>query len=171
MADHLETRSNLGAQGSATAAASIDWSAAFWAGLAAGTLFLLHLIVVMPRVVGGNAWVFLRYLASTTLGEGVLAPPATFDGGVLAAALLSHYAISIGFAFLIAIVLHRFGIIVGLLGGALFGLGLYAIDVYALTMFRPWLFALAGMPFAIAHVLFGAAAGSIYELLEEEEVA
>ncbi|MEZ5065810.1 MAG: hypothetical protein R3B81_13840 [bacterium] len=147
----------------------MDWSAAFWAGLVAGTVFLFLNLWVVPPIPAANPWVFLRLVASIGLGDGVLAPPATFDGRVLAVALAIHYALSLAFAFVSAIMLHRWGFFVGLIGGAVFGAMLYAINVYSLTLAFPWFFGVRGLAFFSTHVIFGAVSGAIYELLEKEE--
>ena len=147
----------------------VDWSAALWAGLGAGALLLGLLTAVVPAVEGGNAWVMLRAIAAVLLGDGVLAPPATFDLAVLGAALLVHFALSLAFSLVLAAIIHRWGLMVGILGGAVFGLMVYGINYYTFTAFFPWFFALRSPKLIAAHVLFGAASGALYEALEVEE--
>ncbi|MDH3592356.1 MAG: hypothetical protein OER88_10785 [Planctomycetota bacterium] len=147
----------------------MDWSAAVWAGLLAGIVFLLAQLFVLPGFEGGNAWARLRYLASPVLGEGILAPPATFDVRALVVAILLHLAIAVGATMVLAVILHRWGMLIGILGGALFGSGLYFINFYTLTLLFPWLFALRGMPQWTLHLAFGAIAGGLYEAFEVEE--
>jgi hypothetical protein len=147
----------------------VDWSAAFQAGLIAGTVFLFVNLILGPMAYGGNVWVWIRLLASPILGPEILAPPATFHAGALAAALVFQYGLAIIYTVTIAYVLHRWGLWVGILGGALIGLAFYAIDFYTLTYFFPWFWALGGWVMALSHVLFGAFAGGVYELLEVEE--
>ena len=81
----------------------VDWSAAIWAGLIAGILFLALNLFVVTTFVGGNVWVVLRLLASIVLGQGVLAPPATYDFKVLLAALFAHFALAIAFSLLLVV--------------------------------------------------------------------
>ncbi len=148
----------------------VDWSAALWAALIAGTIFLIINLFVVPQFMGGaNHWMMLRYFGSIVLGSQVLAPPATYDGTVLIAALITHYVLSIGFTLLLAYIIHRWGLLAGIVLGGLFGLGLYSINYYTVTTLFPWFFALAGTPMAVAHAVFGALAGGIYEGLEVEE--
>jgi hypothetical protein len=149
----------------------VDWSAAVWAGLLAGTAFLLVSLFLIPQLVGGNAWVMVRLLASIVLGKEILAPPATFDLGALVAGLSTHYALSVAFALLVAYVLHRFGLVVGILGGALLGLALYAVLFYGATLWLPQFFPIVGGGMLVAHVLFGALVGGLYEAFEIEELA
>jgi hypothetical protein len=146
----------------------VDWGAAIRAGFIAGFFFLLANLVFMALSFGANGWVLIRQLASILLGEGILAPPAAFDAVATIVALLVHFALSVGYALLIAYVIHRGGMITGIVGGALLGVAFYAINVYTLTVFYPWLFALRNGVFLASHVLFGALAGGIYEALEEE---
>jgi hypothetical protein len=146
----------------------VDWWAAFWSGLIAGAIFLLVNLFVTPLVIGGNAWVMIRLFASIGLGNGILAPPATFDASALVVALVAHFFLSIIYAMLIAYIIHRGGLIAGMIGGALLGLALYSINFYTLTFFFPWFFAMRNGVFVITHLLFGAVAGGIYEALEVE---
>jgi len=147
----------------------VDWSAAVWAGLIAGLLFLLLNLFVAPLFMGGNVWVAMRLLGSILLGSSILAPPATFHLGALLAGLLTHFVLSIGFSMLLAYIIHRWGLIVGIIGGGLFGLGLYGINFYTLTLFFPWFYAMRSWTMVISHIIFGATAGGIYEALEVEE--
>jgi hypothetical protein len=147
----------------------VDWRAAVWAGLIAGIAFLLLNLVLIPAVIGGNAWVVIRLFASIVLGPDVLAPPATFDPTALIVALVTNTILSVVFALIVAFIIHRGGLISGIIGGAILGLALYAINFYTLTYFFPWFFAMHSWIFAVTHALFGALAGGIYEALEVEE--
>jgi hypothetical protein len=98
-----------------------------------------------------------------------LAPPASFDLYALLAAFVTHYVLSIVFGMLLAYIIHRGGMLTGILGGAVFGLCLYYINIYTLTWQFPWFFVMRGWPFLLTHILFGAMAGGIYEGLEVEE--
>lgn len=146
----------------------VDWGAAVRAGFIAGAIFLLINQILFGVVFGVNGWVLIRQLASVVLGEGILSPPATFDGAGLVVGLLTHFALSILYALAIAYVVHRGGLISGIIGGALLGLAFYTINVYTLTLFRPWLYSLNNWVFVINHLVFGALAGGVYEALEEE---
>lgn len=146
----------------------VDWRAAFWSGLIAGALFLFVNLVVLPLLIGGNAWVIVRLFASIVLGDGILAPPATFDFTALVVALVTHFMLSIFYAMLIAYVIHRGGLITGIIGGALLGLAIYSINFYTFTYFFPWFFAVHDTTVVVAHLLFGAVAGGVYEALEVE---
>ncbi len=145
----------------------VDWRAALWAGLIAGTVFLALALFVVPRFDGGDGWAVIRIFASIVLGERAMAP-GEVTTSMLVVAVATHYVLSTGFALLIAFVLHRWGLIVGVLGGAAFGLALHWSNVHGMTRFFPYFGALNSTAFLAAHVLFGAAAGAVYELLEVE---
>ncbi|NNF43440.1 MAG: hypothetical protein HKN62_10425 [Phycisphaerales bacterium] len=149
----------------------VDWSAAFWAGVAAGVIFLGLNVYAAPAVIGGNGWSFIRLLAAPVMGDGVLAPPASFDAAIALVGLGVHLVLSVAFALLLAIVIHRWGLLVGMLGGALFGVALYGIVVYTASLLFPWLLTLQSPLLLATHVIFGIVAGGVYETLEVEEFA
>lgn len=146
----------------------VDWRAAIQASIIAAIFFLLLNLILTNLTFGTNSWVFIRLLASPVLGEGILAPPATFDALALVVALLTHFVLSLIFGLLIAYVIHRGGLITGIIGGMVLGLALYAINFYTMTAFFPWFFAMRSWIMVLAHVLFGALAGGVYEALEVE---
>ncbi len=146
----------------------VDWGAVFWAGLLAGVVFLGINWLLLPQFVGGNPWMMMRLFGAMVLGDDVLPPPATFDGPALVAALGIHFAAAFAATALIALIVHRFGMFVGFVGGGLIGLALYGINIYTLTYFFPHMFVLKGTPFLLSHVAFGALAGGLYEAYEVE---
>jgi hypothetical protein len=146
----------------------VDWSAALWAGVVSGIVFLLANLLLTGLTLG-SPWIVLRVLASIVLGSGVLPPPATFNLGIAVVALLVNTVLSILFAGIIALIIHRWGLIVGLLGGAILGLALYAINFYTFSLLFPWFFPFRSWMMVVSHLIFGAVAGGTYELLEVEE--
>jgi hypothetical protein len=118
----------------------------------------------------GSPWVAVRLIASVLMGTSVLPPPATFTPTSLAGCLAVHLPLSVGFACLLAFMLHRWGLIVGVVGGALFGLALYYINFYSLTFFFPWLYPMRSWMMMLSHVTFGILAGGLYEALEVEQL-
>lgn len=147
----------------------VDWSAALWAGLISGTVFFLLHLLLFPLVEGGSPWIPMRYLASIVLGEGILPPPATFDITALLIGALVTLVLAILYTVVLAIIVYRWGLLLGIVIGAAFGLAVYAINYYTLTLFFPWFFAMHSVIVAVIHVIFGAVAGGVYELLEVEE--
>lgn len=147
----------------------MDWRAAFWAGIIAGAVFMLAQMVLLALVIGGSPWVVLRRVAAIVLGESVLPPPATFDLTIFLVALLLHFFLSVIYALILAFIIHRWGLIVGIVGGALFGLALYVVNYFTFSIFFPWFFPVRSWIDVFSHVLFGAVAGGVYEALEVEE--
>lgn len=139
---------------------NVAWRAIPFAGLVAGTAYLLVNLVLTPLVLDVQPGLIIRYMGSLVLGQGVLTDPAATP---LVAGLLVHYALSILFAFVIAIVVHRWGLLVGMIGGAVLGLAFYLINFYTMTLFFDWMFAIHSPVMLIAHIVFGLVAGGVYE--------
>lgn len=146
----------------------VDWKAVLWAGLVAGTAFLAMNLFVVPRIMGGSFWISTRLVGSVLLGEEVLAPPASFHLGALLSALVVHYVLALAMAAIIAFVVHRGGLITGVLGGATLGLAFYFINYYSFSYVFPQFFAMRHVSVLWSHVIFGALAGGVYELLEDQ---
>jgi ABC-type cobalamin transport system permease subunit len=146
----------------------VDWQAVFRAAMIAGTVFLLLNLFVVPALMGSSFWISVRLTASMVLGQEVLAPPATFNGLALAAAVVVHYALALLMTAIIAVVVHLGGLAMGILGGAALGLAFYYIDYYSLTYFFPQFFAMKDGSVIASHVIFGALAGGLYEWLESD---
>lgn len=144
----------------------LQWRVALVAGLIAGAFFLILTALYMSLRYGLNLWVILRYISSIVLGERVLPPPATFDPATAIVGLLVNFALAVIYALILASIIHRWGLLVGVIGGAVFGAALYAINTYTFTLFYPWFFALHGVPLLFSYVLSGAVAGGVYELLD-----
>jgi hypothetical protein len=146
----------------------VDWGAAIWGGLVGGIVFLL-INMVLTSVYSGSPWFIFRLIASIVMGSGVVTPAAAFNPAIFFVSLIIHIPMSIIFACIIAIILHRWGMLVGIIGGAFFGLALYLIMFYVLSLIFPWFFYMKCWIMAISYVFFGAVAGGIYEALEVEE--
>ena len=146
---------------------SADWRAAMIAGVIAGLVFLLVNMALAGQLLG-NAQLPLQLAAALLLGPEVMPPAVGLDGGVFMTGFGVHLVLAVAFTCLIAFCLHRWGIWVGIFGGALFGLALYSINYYfaadfiaGFAAFRSWLM-------AASHVIFGAVAGGLYEFLERD---
>ncbi|MCB8978541.1 MAG: hypothetical protein H6657_14055 [Ardenticatenaceae bacterium] len=146
----------------------VDWKAAVYAGIIAGALFLLALLVGYPLATGGTPWTVFRFIGAMVLGRSVLPPPTTFDAGVVITAVLLHFALAILYTLVLAFIIHRWQMLISILGGALFGFCLYLINFFTFTTFFAWFYPARAWPFALVHILFGAVAGGVYELLEKD---
>lgn len=147
----------------------MDWKAAVRSGIISSAVLLLLVLLIVPAIRGWNAWVIVRYIASIFMGQSILPPPASFHLTAMIVALITHVVISIGATILLAFIIHRWGLIVGIIGGAIFGLCLYGINFFSISYFFPWFYLIKGWEMLLSHVIFGAVAGGVYEALEVEK--
>ena len=145
----------------------VDFRAVFWAGIVSGLVFLV-VNMLLSLIILGTPWIFIRMVAALLLGQDVLPPPASFDPGVFIVAVLIHLLLSLLFTTILAMIIHKWGLAVGIIGGAIFGLALYAINFYTFSFFFPWFFPLRSWILLVSHIFYGATAGGLYEALEVE---
>ena len=146
-----------------------DGRAAVWAGVAAGVgsalaqvLLWLAFTDAFPHALFRDA----RLTAAILLGQGVLPPPTTFDAAIMLISALIHFALSIVYGLALAWVIARAAMGASLLIGALFGLALYAVNMYGFTALFPWFAQARDWITIAAHVVFGVTAAGIYRWLE-----
>lgn len=146
----------------------MKWSAGAYAGVAAGIIATVVEIVLwsvftdaLPAILFRDA----RFAAAIAMGAGVLSPPASFDGRVMLAATLVHFALSVVYGLILSRLIWRLRTLSSLLAGAGFGLFLYALNMYAFTTVFPWFEAARDWITAAAHVAFGLVAAGVYRLL------
>ena len=146
-----------------------DGRAAIWAGVAAGVSSALAQVLLwlaftdtFPRALFRDA----RLTAAILLGQGVLPPPATFDAVIMLISALIHFALSIVYGLALAWVLARTAAGASLLIGALFGLALYAVNLYGFTTLFPWFAQVRDWITITAHLVFGITAAGVYRWLE-----
>jgi len=145
----------------------VTWRAVLISGLVAGTLFLLADLVFAPIVTNVSAALTLRYFAALVLGSKVLTQTGT---SVLITGIIVHYVLSLVFALVIALVVHRWGLLVGIVGGAILGVAFYGINLYTLTLLFPWFFAINSTVILLCHAVFGAVAGGVYEMFDHYDM-
>jgi hypothetical protein len=145
----------------------VDFRAVFWAGIISGLVFLV-VNLLLSLLFLGTPWIFIRMVAALLLGQDVLPPPASFDPAIFIVALVIHLLLSLVFTTILALMIHKWGLLVGIIGGAIFGLALYAINIYTFSFFFPWFFSLRSWIILLSHVFYGATAGGMYEALEVE---
>jgi uncharacterized protein YndB with AHSA1/START domain len=110
-----------------------------------------------------------RLAAAIVMGRAVLPPPATFEWNVMLAATVVHFALSVCYGLILAPLLSRLDLSRALLAGLLFGLLLYAANMYGFTAIFPWFEASRDWITAAAHVAFGMAAAGIYALRQRND--
>jgi hypothetical protein len=142
---------------------NVTWRAIPIAGFVAGAVFLLVNLVLTPLYLDVDASVIINYIASLALGKDMLTDDTS--PVIIAVALIVHGILSLAFTLVIAIVVHRWGLTVGVIGSAILW-RVYAINLYTLTLLFEWFFAINSWVLAVSHVAFGVLAGGIYELLD-----
>lgn len=147
----------------------MDVSAAVWAGLVAGLIFLVVEMFLATAVLDVSLLSPIYWSGAIIIGQHILLPPITFALIPFIVGLILHFAFSVIFGLLIAFVIHRGGLLMGIVGGGLLGLTLYGLNFYAFKELFPWFYVVRGIGMGVAHVIFGAVAGGIYEGLEVEE--
>jgi hypothetical protein len=145
----------------------MDKRAATIAGLFAAIISLLLGMGVL-QYLHENAFGLPRLLATIVLGRDALDTDLTSTTKALAAGTAVHIVLGLVFAFVISFTLHRWGFWVGLIGGGLFGLALYAINTYTMSRFFPEFYFYRSWFMVGLHIVFGALCGGIYESLERD---
>jgi hypothetical protein len=138
----------------------MTWRAVPVAAIAAGSVFLLVNMLAMSPILQVSPGLLLRYMASLVMGSEVLTDATALTPVI---GIIVHYALSLLFTVIITVVIHRWGMPVGIVGGGLLGLAIYGINLYTLTVFFEWFFAINNEVLLISHVLFGMTAGGVYE--------
>ena len=149
----------------------LDIKAAVGAGLIAGAVFMMLEMVLVGTIGGGSPWAPPRMIAAMVLGESVLPPPAPFDWGVMAVAMMIHLVLSIILAVVLgwAVSHWRLGLGATLGAGLVFGLVIYVVSFYLMTAVFPW-FAMARNGISIfAHAMFGLVLGWSYQAIAGSE--
>lgn len=142
---------------------NVAWRAIPIAAFVAGSVFLAMMMILNPIMYGIDSLFILRYFGSIGMGSDVLVESSATT---LIVGVVIHYVLSLVFTLIISIVIHRWGMIVGIIGGGLLGLAIYAINFYTMTLFFEWMFAIQSMLLLISHIVFGAIAGGVYEALD-----
>ncbi len=140
----------------------INAKAALWASFIAGAVFMMLEMIMVPLFMGGSPWGPPRMIAAIGMGQGVLPPPATFDAVILMVAMLIHFAVSVGLAFVFAFIARGRSLAHAIGLGAVFGLVVYLVNFYGMTAFFPWFAMARGWVSIFAHVMYGVVLGWVY---------
>lgn len=146
---------------------NVAWKVIPLAGIVGGVVLLLTNFVLSPIVYDVSGLILLRYFAGLVMGSDAVSETGS---GVLVVGLLVHLVFSIIFALIIAVVVHRWGLPVGIVGGAILGLAIYGINLYTMTTFFEWFFAVHSTVLLIGHILYGATVGAIYESFDHYDM-
>lgn len=139
--------------------AGVRWGAAAMAGVTGGAIFLLLQMLMVPVFLGASAWTWLRMTAAIVLGQEVLLPEPTLDGGVLLTGALLHLVITAGYGLLLGVLANSMAMETAIITGAVFGLALYFVVYYVLAPIFPWFAQARNWVSVFAHIVFGMATG------------
>lgn len=140
------------------------------ASIVAGLVFAM-LEMVLVAVVKGQPWYGpLHMIAAIGMGpSGVLPPPATFDIGVAAVAMVIHMMLSIVLGLILAALLLAFRSTLAWIIGLVFGIALYYIFFYGFTPLFPWFAEARGWIAFVSHAVFGLVLALIYRKMDTRE--
>jgi uncharacterized membrane protein YagU involved in acid resistance len=149
---------------------TLNWKAAIWAGIIAALIFLMLEMLMVPLFLNGSPWAPPRMIGAIVLGKEVLPPPATFDLGIVMAAIVLHLVLSILYAVVIAFIIKKMSFIQALAVGAVIGLLIYFVNFYIMTGMFPWFAMARNWVSAFAHVAFGIGVAWAYMKLQSHYV-
>lgn len=136
---------------------ALDWKTATVAGLVGGVVFMMMEMFLMPMFgLAPSMWAPPRMIAAIGMGEGVLPPPATFDLTVMMVAMMIHFATSIAFAVVVALIIRRMNMGPAVVVGIVAALLLYAFVFYVMTGIAwPWFENGRNWMNIVTHIVFG----------------
>lgn len=137
------------------------------AGLGAGIFatvaqFVLWWLVELP--LPETFFRDVRLTAALVMGASVLTPPSTPQWDILLVATLIHFSLSVTYALILAYLLGRLRTAPTLFAGALYGLVIYVVNLYGLTLLFPWFTVSRDWVTLLAHLAFGVALAGGYRL-------
>lgn len=138
----------------------IDPTLALVAGVSAGVFATAVQLVLwwaarmpVPETLFRDA----RLTAAMVMGAGVLPPPSTPQWDILAVATLIHFSLSVAYALIATPWFVRLRTGPALAAGALYGVTIYAVNLYGFTALFPWFAVTRDWITLVAHLAFGVA--------------
>ncbi len=152
---------------------SLNWGAAISAGIVAGVIATAVQIALWWVFLNALPWILYRdarLTAAIVMGQEVLPPPATFDWAVMLVATLFHFIISIIYSLILARLIFRLGRISSILAGGVYGIILYVINMYVITIVFPWFSEVRDWITIFTHVVFGISIAATYKAFIKPEL-
>ena len=146
------------------------WGKGAYAGIIAGALFLTLEMFLIKVLGGGHLWDPVRLSASIAMGNGAVASERPITSDILFVGLLVHFLLSIWYAVLLGILIHKLKPSLAVMGGAGFGLLMYLFHFYVLAGIYPWVVDFRGGIALVTHLIFGMSVAWIYSRLNVRQL-
>lgn len=153
---------------------SLSWIRAAAAGVIAGIVATVAQVILWWAFTDELPWILYRdarLTAAVVMGTAVLPPPSTFDLKVMMVATGIHTGLSVVYSLILVFAIHRLPMQGALLAGLVFGLILYVVNMYGMTVMFPWFSQVRDWITVAAHVLFGISVAAVYKILLENHSA
>jgi hypothetical protein len=144
---------------------NLNASAATVAGLVAGTVALLAMLMLSTSVYDESAWKLPRMVAAVLAGRGALEPDDEFSFALVSLGIVLHYGLALLYAFVLAAIVKDLPDAAAPWIGMAFGVALYFGNLYGFARLFPWFGTLRTLDTLATHVLFGILAASAYRHL------
>lgn len=152
---------------------SLNWRAAVAAGIVAGILATGVQVFLWWAFLDALPWMLYRdarLTAAILMGREVLPPPVTFGWDVMIVATFIHFVISIAYSLILACLISRLGMVLSLLAGSTYGLILYGINMYGVTIVFPWFSEARDWITILTHIVFGISMAGTYKAFAKHEL-
>jgi hypothetical protein len=148
--------------------------AAFRAGIISGVVSTLAQVALW-WLFAENSWLWMlnrdaRLAAAIVMGQDVLPTSATLDWQVMAVATLIHFTLSIGYGLAFAFMVSRLDARLWLAAGFIYGLAIYATNMYGMTFLFPWFTQARDWITVLAHIVFGTSLATAYKKLSSRRL-
>ena len=146
----------------------INWTAALYAGIAAGIIATMAQIILwwvfsgsLPGIMFRDA----RLAAAIVLGPEILPMQVAFDWPAMIVATMIHFSLSVIYSMILAAFIVRRDLAISIFVGVEFGFILFGVNMYGFTLIFPWFEEARNWVTLAAHVVFGIVAASTYRAL------
>ena len=146
----------------------INWTAALYAGIAAGIIATMAQIILWWTFSGSLPGIMFRdarLAAAIILGPEILPMQVAFDWPAMIVATMIHFSLSVIYSMILAAFIVRRDLAVSIFVGVEFGFILFGVNMYGFTLIFPWFEEARDWVTLVAHVVFGIVAASTYRVL------
>jgi hypothetical protein len=147
---------------------TIGWGIAILAGIVAMIVFAIIEMAFSWAMRGTPPWTPLAIFGTVTLHA--IVPSAAVGGGPRTAAAGAALLVALGAlsGVILAILVHRVGTATAAIVGVVFGIAMYAVDMYGVARIFPSLVGLRDWMSALAYVIQGALTAGLYKVMTRD---